>query len=82
MTTAAEHAAEIERDGFTIVRDAIAPELVDRLVAAIDALHAELAVTPAANIFEGLLIIFLAIYFQNRSKSPPSSRYNRWEFQR
>jgi ectoine hydroxylase-related dioxygenase (phytanoyl-CoA dioxygenase family) len=54
MTTATEHAANIEREGFTIVVDAIAPELVDRLVAAIDALHAELAVTPAANIFEGL----------------------------
>jgi ectoine hydroxylase-related dioxygenase (phytanoyl-CoA dioxygenase family) len=54
MTTATEHAADIERDGFTIVVDAIAPELVDRLVAAIDALHDELAVTPAANIFEGL----------------------------
>ncbi len=54
MTTAAEHAANIERDGFTIVEDAIASEVVDRLVAAIDALHAELAVTPAANIFEGV----------------------------
>jgi ectoine hydroxylase-related dioxygenase (phytanoyl-CoA dioxygenase family) len=54
MTTAEEHAANVARDGYTIVEDAIAPELVDRLVAAVDALHAELAVTPAANIFEGL----------------------------
>ncbi|MEA2749759.1 MAG: hypothetical protein QOI41_3902, partial [Myxococcales bacterium] len=54
MTTAAEHAANIERDGFTIVEDAIAPDIVDALVLAVDALHGELAVTPAANIFEGL----------------------------
>jgi ectoine hydroxylase-related dioxygenase (phytanoyl-CoA dioxygenase family) len=55
MTTSAEeHAAKIESEGYTIVEDAIAPELVDRLVAAIDGLHDELSVTPAANIFEGL----------------------------
>lgn len=53
-TSAGEHAAKIEREGYTIVEDAIAPELVDRLVAAIDRLHDELSVTPAANIFEGL----------------------------
>ena len=52
--TPGEHIARIAREGFTIVEDAIAPELVDRLLGAIDALHAELAVQPAANIFEGL----------------------------
>jgi ectoine hydroxylase-related dioxygenase (phytanoyl-CoA dioxygenase family) len=51
---AAEHAEQIARDGYTIVEDAIAPELVDRLVSAIDTLHADLEVAPAANIFEGL----------------------------
>jgi ectoine hydroxylase-related dioxygenase (phytanoyl-CoA dioxygenase family) len=54
MTTAAEHVAKVASDGYTIVEDAIAPELVDRLVAAIDALHGELAISPAQNIFEGL----------------------------
>ena len=49
-----EHAARIAREGWTIVEDAIAPDLVDRLVAAIDQLHAELSVQPAANIFEGV----------------------------
>jgi len=49
-----EHVDRIARDGYTIVEDAIDPDLIDRLVAAIDALHATLAVTPAANIFEGL----------------------------
>lgn len=53
MTTLEEHVARIEEDGYTIVEDAIEPELVDRLVAAIDGLHASLATAPAANIFEG-----------------------------
>ena len=52
--TAAEHVEKIVRDGFTVLEDAIAPELVDRLVAAIDAIHAELAIEPAQNIFEGV----------------------------
>ena len=54
MTTTEEHSAIIAREGFTIVEDAIAPEMVDRLVLAIDALHDELSVSPAQNIFEGL----------------------------
>jgi ectoine hydroxylase-related dioxygenase (phytanoyl-CoA dioxygenase family) len=54
MPSAEEHAATIEREGFTIVEDAIAPELIDRLVAEVDRLHAELAVEPAKNIFEGV----------------------------
>jgi len=53
-TTNEEHAARIAGEGWTIVENAIAPDLVDRLVAAIDQLHAELAVAPAANIFEGV----------------------------
>lgn len=47
------HVSEIAREGFTIVEDAIALDLVDRLVAAIDALHAELSIAPATNVFEG-----------------------------
>lgn len=53
MTTLDEHVAHIAEDGFTIVEDAIEPDLVDRLVVAIDGLHASLGTTPAANIFEG-----------------------------
>ncbi len=53
MKTLDEHAARIAEDGYTIVEDAIEPELVDRLVAAVDGLHASLGITPAANIFEG-----------------------------
>jgi ectoine hydroxylase-related dioxygenase (phytanoyl-CoA dioxygenase family) len=49
-----EHVARMEKDGFTIVEDAIEPLLVDRLVEAIDRLHAELSVAPATNLFEGL----------------------------
>jgi ectoine hydroxylase-related dioxygenase (phytanoyl-CoA dioxygenase family) len=54
MASLDEHVARIEKDGFTIVEDAIDPALVDRLVSAIDALHAELSVGPATNPFEGL----------------------------
>jgi ectoine hydroxylase-related dioxygenase (phytanoyl-CoA dioxygenase family) len=54
MTTLDEHVSRMEKDGFTIVEDAIDPALVDRLVAAIDALHGELSVAPASNLFEGL----------------------------
>jgi ectoine hydroxylase-related dioxygenase (phytanoyl-CoA dioxygenase family) len=50
----AEHVARIDRDGYTILEDVIAPGLVDRLVSAIDGLHATLRVKPAMNIFEGL----------------------------
>ena len=53
MPSAEEHVRAIETEGFTIVEDAIDLAFVDRLVSAIDALHAELSVSPAANIFEG-----------------------------
>jgi ectoine hydroxylase-related dioxygenase (phytanoyl-CoA dioxygenase family) len=48
-----EHVERIEREGYTILEDAISKDLVDRLVAEIDRLHAELSVQPANNIFEG-----------------------------
>jgi len=48
-----DHAARIARDGFSIIEDAIAPEIVERLVDAIDRLHHELPIVPAQNIFEG-----------------------------
>jgi ectoine hydroxylase-related dioxygenase (phytanoyl-CoA dioxygenase family) len=49
----ARHAMNLERDGYTIIENAIPFALVDVLVEAIDALHASLSVGPARNIFEG-----------------------------
>jgi ectoine hydroxylase-related dioxygenase (phytanoyl-CoA dioxygenase family) len=51
--TVAEHVDRIANEGYTIVEDAIAPQLVERLVAAIDRLHGERAIAPAMNLFEG-----------------------------
>lgn len=50
---ATRHADAVERDGYTIVEGAIEAPLIDALVAAIDGLHASLAVVPAGNPFEG-----------------------------
>ena len=47
------HLARIERDGFTIVEDAIEPELVDELAADLLRLERELGVVAAQNEFEG-----------------------------
>jgi ectoine hydroxylase-related dioxygenase (phytanoyl-CoA dioxygenase family) len=49
----AAHVAKIERDGYTVVEDAIERELVDRIAAELLRLEDELAVKPAANPFEG-----------------------------
>lgn len=49
----AEHAASVERDGYTIILGAIAPDLVDRLLSEVDRLERELDVKPAENLFEG-----------------------------
>jgi ectoine hydroxylase-related dioxygenase (phytanoyl-CoA dioxygenase family) len=54
MVSTAEHVERIAKDGFTIVKDAIEPELVEELVRTIDRLHEELSVAPAANPFEGI----------------------------
>jgi ectoine hydroxylase-related dioxygenase (phytanoyl-CoA dioxygenase family) len=48
-----EHVANIGRDGFTIVRDAIDPGLCDALLADVERLERDLAIRPASNIFEG-----------------------------
>jgi ectoine hydroxylase-related dioxygenase (phytanoyl-CoA dioxygenase family) len=48
-----EHAAEIARQGFTIVVDAIDPSVVDALNGDLLRLERELAITPAGNDFEG-----------------------------
>ncbi len=48
-----KHLDRIERDGYTIIEDAIEPELVDELSAALARLEHELDVGPATNDFEG-----------------------------
>lgn len=52
MTTD-EHLASIERDGFTIIENAIEPDLLDALNAALARLERELDAKPAMNRFEG-----------------------------
>jgi ectoine hydroxylase-related dioxygenase (phytanoyl-CoA dioxygenase family) len=48
-----QHRERIERDGYTIVEDAIEPDLLDELTADLERLERELAVQPAGNAFEG-----------------------------
>jgi ectoine hydroxylase-related dioxygenase (phytanoyl-CoA dioxygenase family) len=48
------HVADVERDGFTIVEDAIEPALLDALATGLARLEAELDAKPATNLFEGL----------------------------
>jgi ectoine hydroxylase-related dioxygenase (phytanoyl-CoA dioxygenase family) len=50
----ADHAQRVRTDGYTLVEDAIEPELVDALADALLRLEAELGVVPAKNIFEGV----------------------------
>lgn len=52
-TLAAQHIAKIKRDGYTIVEDAIAPDLVGALAEALMRLERELGAKPAMNGFEG-----------------------------
>jgi len=47
------HLAEIGRTGFTIVEDAIEPDLIEALAEDLRRLERELAVVPARNEFEG-----------------------------
>jgi ectoine hydroxylase-related dioxygenase (phytanoyl-CoA dioxygenase family) len=49
----ADHLERMKRDGFTVVEGAIEPSLVEALRDDIYRLERELAVAPAANIFEG-----------------------------
>jgi ectoine hydroxylase-related dioxygenase (phytanoyl-CoA dioxygenase family) len=49
----AAHAAQLDADGYTIVEDAIEPELVDALAAALLDLEELYDVQPANNSFEG-----------------------------
>jgi len=53
MPTVADHIARIAADGYTVIEDAIAPDLVAALRADLDRLEAQLRVGPADNDFEG-----------------------------
>jgi ectoine hydroxylase-related dioxygenase (phytanoyl-CoA dioxygenase family) len=48
------HLARMEEQGFTIIEGAIEPALVEQLLLAVRTMERDLAVAPAANIFEGL----------------------------
>jgi ectoine hydroxylase-related dioxygenase (phytanoyl-CoA dioxygenase family) len=47
------HRSRVERDGYTIVEGAIAPELLEAISADLSRLEAELDIKPAQNPFEG-----------------------------
>ena len=49
----ATHLATIAEQGYTVVEDAIEPELVDHLVAELERLEVDLGIVPARNDFEG-----------------------------
>jgi len=53
MTELAQHLENIETDGYTIVKNAIEPELLDRLNTALLELEKTLAINPGNNAFEG-----------------------------
>jgi len=48
-----QHLQEVEEHGYTVIEDAIEPDLIDALNAALLDLEAQLAITPGANRFEG-----------------------------
>jgi ectoine hydroxylase-related dioxygenase (phytanoyl-CoA dioxygenase family) len=48
-----DHAARIEREGFTVIDNAIEPDLVDLLKADIERLERERAIGAGENLFEG-----------------------------
>jgi ectoine hydroxylase-related dioxygenase (phytanoyl-CoA dioxygenase family) len=52
-TTVSGHVERIAESGYTIVEDAIEPDLVDALTDDLDRLVRELAIEPASNEFEG-----------------------------
>jgi ectoine hydroxylase-related dioxygenase (phytanoyl-CoA dioxygenase family) len=49
----AAHVDRIAEQGWTVVEDAVEPDLIDELVDELDRLEAKLSVTPAGNSFEG-----------------------------
>jgi len=53
QTAVAAHVERVRRDGYTIVENAIEPELIDALNQALKGLERELGARPAMNQFEG-----------------------------
>src|SRR6185369_2344734 len=51
--TRARHVEAVRRDGFTIVENAISPELIDELAETLARLERDLGAKPAGNGFEG-----------------------------
>ncbi len=51
--TTADHVGAIARDGYTIVRDAIDPALLDALTTDLERLEAFYDIQPSPNVFEG-----------------------------
>ena len=52
-TRTARHAAEVAERGWTVIEDAIEPDLLDALLGDLDRLVDELGIKPASNSFEG-----------------------------
>ncbi len=48
-----QHLQNIESQGYTILENVIAPDLIDALNSALDRLEQELGTTPGCNLFEG-----------------------------
>jgi ectoine hydroxylase-related dioxygenase (phytanoyl-CoA dioxygenase family) len=53
VTTREAHIAHVRADGYAIVENAIAPDLVEALLAALERLERDLGARPAGNAFEG-----------------------------
>ncbi len=53
VTTREAHIARVRADGYAIVENAIAPDLVEALLAALERLERDLGARPAGNAFEG-----------------------------
>ena len=49
----ATHVGRIAEQGFSVIEDAVAPDLVDELLETLDRLERELAIVPSDNSFEG-----------------------------
>ena len=52
-TARTAHVERVRRDGYTIVENAIAPDLIEALSDALARLERDLAIKPAMNGFEG-----------------------------
>ena len=51
--TTADHVAAIARDGYTIIRNAIEPAVLDELAADLEQLERVYEIVPSPNVFEG-----------------------------